>query len=71
MSELKLNSSRVIGKTAKGGGRFGTMADAPEKRILAVLRVALVVALILGVVAATDIGTNESPSTIASIKHYR
>jgi len=45
--------------------------DPIEVRALAVLRVMLVVALILGIVAATSISDHESASTIKSIKNYR
>jgi hypothetical protein len=42
-----------------------------EVRALAVLRLMLVVALILGIVAATDISDHETAGDISSIKSYR
>jgi hypothetical protein len=61
--------SRVIGK--EGDGAFPSASRQLQRKGLAILRIALVIALILGVIAATDISSNESASTQASIKHYR
>lgn len=65
------NYSRLIGKKDPDSGRFGGRNDSIEVRALAVLRVMLLVALILGIVAATSISDHESASTITSIKSYR
>ena len=61
--------SRVIGKKDDGIWRGASVAF--FQRILALLRIALIVALIMGVVAATDISDHGSQSNIRSIKTYR
>jgi hypothetical protein len=62
---------RLIGKKNPNSGRLGGLYDSMEVRAVAVLQVLLLVALILGIVAATSISDHESASTIASIKSYR
>jgi hypothetical protein len=42
-----------------------------QQKLLGLLRIAIVVALILGIVAATSISDHETPSQLASIQHYR
>ncbi|GFZ51233.1 hypothetical protein JCM24511_08991 [Saitozyma sp. JCM 24511] len=61
--------TRVIGK--EGDGAFPSASRQLQRKGLAILRIALVIALILGILAATDISSNESASTQAAIKHYR
>jgi len=66
--------TRVIGKKPKKGQLPTVPLDprlAVHQRVLALLRVALIVALVMGIVAATSISTNESASTEQNIKTYR
>ena len=59
----------VIGKKIKGPWRGPSVALL--QRVLAILRVLLIVALIMGILAATNISDHASPSTISNIKTYR
>jgi hypothetical protein len=62
-------TSRVIGKD--GDTPFPSQSLQLQRKALTILRIALMVALILGIIAATDISSNESESTMQSIKQYR
>ncbi|GAA99053.1 uncharacterized protein L969DRAFT_427502 [Mixia osmundae IAM 14324] len=61
--------TRVAGKYSKGASQHAE--NRLQQRVLLLCRLAITVALILGIVASTDISANESQSTMNSIKQYR